>query len=53
MDYAVWSILERKVSAKRYDTVDALKRALTRAWDDTPVEQLATIVEEFVKRLNA
>lgn len=53
MDYAVWSILERKVSAKRYDTVDALKRALTRAWDDISVEELATIVDNFPKRLNA
>jgi transposase len=53
MDYAVWSILEQKVSATTYSTVDALKRALTKAWDEISVEQLAAIVDNFPKRLDA
>lgn len=51
MDYSVWSILEQKVSATRYATVDALKTALTRAWDEITVDQCATIVEDFPKRV--
>jgi transposase len=53
MDYAIWSILEQKVSARSYNTVDALKRALIRAWNEISVEQLATIVNDFPKRLSA
>lgn len=51
MDFSVWSILEQKVSATRYATVDALKTALTRAWDEITVEQCATIINNFPKRV--
>lgn len=53
MDYSVWSLLEQKVSGKQYCNVDALKRALIRAWDEISVEQLATIVQNFPKRVRA
>lgn len=51
MDYSVWSILEQKVSATRYATVDALKTALMRAWDEITVDQCANIVGNIRKRL--
>ena len=51
MDYSVWSILEQKVSATRYATVETLKTALTRAWDKIGGKKCATIIENFRKRL--
>lgn len=51
LDFSIWSILEQKISGKRYDTVEALKRVLKRAWDEITVAELATIVESFRKRL--
>lgn len=51
MDYSVWSILKEKVSATRYATVDALKTALTHAWDEITVDMCATIVGNFRRRL--
>lgn len=51
MDYSVWSILDQKVSATRYATVDALKKVLSRAWDEITVEQCATIVGNFPRRV--
>lgn len=53
MDYAVWSILERKVCACRHSTIASLKTALTKAWGEISVEQLSAIVENFPKRLKA
>ena len=50
-DYSVWTILEEKVSATRYATVIQPKTALTRAWVEITVEQCATIVGNFRKRL--
>lgn len=52
MDYSVWSILEQKTSGTRHANVEALKGALTRAWDEITVEECATIVGNFKKRLN-
>ena len=50
-DYSVWAILEDKISMKTYQTVDALKAALKRAWDEMTVQECATIVSNFPKRL--
>ena len=51
MDFSVWSILEKKIWGTRYATLEALKAALTRAWDEISVEECATIVGNFKKRL--
>lgn len=53
MDYSVWSILEAKACAKPHSTVESLKRALVKAWDEISVETLAKIVDNFPKRLRA
>jgi hypothetical protein len=53
LDYAMWSILEEKAYAKPQTTVESLKRALVKAWDEITVETLAKIVDNFPKRLKA
>ncbi len=51
MDYSVWSVLQQKISGVRFKSTDALKTALQRAWNEITVEQCATIVENFCKRI--
>ena len=51
VDFSVWSILEDKISDKRFHSVDSLKAALKRAWAEITVQQCATIVGNFRKRL--
>ena len=53
LDDSIWSILEQKASAKTHKTVEFLKRALIKAWDEISVETLAKIVDDFPKRLKA
>uniref|UniRef100_A0A914EB77 Tc1-like transposase DDE domain-containing protein n=1 Tax=Acrobeloides nanus TaxID=290746 RepID=A0A914EB77_9BILA len=53
MDYLVWSILEAKACAKPHKTIESLKRALLKAWDEIPLETLVKIVDNFPKRLQA
>lgn len=51
MDYSVWSILEKKISRIQYKSIDHLKVALRRAWDEITIQECATIVSNFPKRL--
>jgi hypothetical protein len=53
MDYSVWGILEEKISRKSYATLDQLKYALRKAWDEIEVETLQKIIKNFPKRLKA
>ena len=53
MDYSIWSILEKKACSTRHNTVDSLKRALKKAWTEITIEQLASIIDNFPKRLRA
>uniref|UniRef100_A0A914DLV0 Transposase n=1 Tax=Acrobeloides nanus TaxID=290746 RepID=A0A914DLV0_9BILA len=52
LDYAIWSILEEKACAKLHPTVESLKRALIKAWDEITIEMLEKI-DNFPKRLKA
>uniref|UniRef100_A0A914D0Q5 Transposase n=1 Tax=Acrobeloides nanus TaxID=290746 RepID=A0A914D0Q5_9BILA len=47
LDYAVWSILEEKACAKPHTTVESLKRALIKAWDEISVDTLKKIMDDF------
>ena len=47
------SILKEKACVKPRTTVESLKRALVKAWDEITVEILAKIVNNFPKRLKA
>lgn len=51
MDFSVWSILEQKACAKPHKDLDSLKRALKKAWDEIPAEQLVRIVQSVPTRL--
>uniref|UniRef100_A0A914E7L5 PH domain-containing protein n=1 Tax=Acrobeloides nanus TaxID=290746 RepID=A0A914E7L5_9BILA len=51
LDYSVWSILEAKACAKPHKDIESLKRALIQTWDEITPEILATIVDNFPKRL--
>uniref|UniRef100_A0A914D5C5 Uncharacterized protein n=1 Tax=Acrobeloides nanus TaxID=290746 RepID=A0A914D5C5_9BILA len=53
LDYAIWTILEKKACAKPHPTVESLKRALVKAWDEISVDTLRKIVDDFPKRLKA
>ncbi|KAL6743349.1 hypothetical protein Aduo_016395 [Ancylostoma duodenale] len=51
MDFSMWSILEAKLSSSRSDSAGGLKRALKQAWDEITEQQVAGIVDNFLKRL--
>lgn len=53
MDFAIWSILEQKACTTNHRTIDSLKRALQKAWDEISENTLAAIVKNFRKRLKA
>ena len=53
LDYSIWSILEAKACAKPYKAIESLKRALIKAWNEITLEQLASIIDNFPKRLKA
>ena len=53
LDYAVWGILLEKACAKPHPTVESLKRALKKAWNEITLETLVKIIDDFPKRLKA
>ncbi|KIH55478.1 hypothetical protein ANCDUO_14364 [Ancylostoma duodenale] len=50
MDY-FWGILESIACAKPHSTVEALKRTLTKAWNNLPTDIIARAVGDFPRRL--
>ena len=34
MDYSIWSILEAEACSKPHQSIDALKKSLTKAWNN-------------------
>lgn len=53
MDYAIWGILESKVNAYSHRSLDSLKSALQREWDNLSMEIVRKSIDAFPKRLNA
>ena len=53
LDYSIWSILEEKACSKPHPNLDSLKKALTKAWNEIPLETLIKTVDDFPKRLAA
>ena len=53
LDFSVWGVLERKVSAGRHLNLESLKKSLTKAWGELDVNYLRSTVESLTKRLKA
>ncbi|EFO95902.1 hypothetical protein CRE_17595 [Caenorhabditis remanei] len=53
MDFSVWGYLESKISGTSYNTVDALKAALQKAWDEIDVDYLRRTSNSVIGRLKA
>ena len=53
MDFSIWSILEAKVSTKKYESVEALKSALSREWKRIPQDHIRAACNAFIGRLDA
>ncbi|KAK0402589.1 hypothetical protein QR680_016420 [Steinernema hermaphroditum] len=53
LDYAIWGIMEQKACAIKHKSIDSLKRALEKAWEEITPEMIAAILTNFRKRLDA
>ncbi|KAK0416496.1 hypothetical protein QR680_012524 [Steinernema hermaphroditum] len=53
LDYAIWGIMEKKACAIKHKSIDSLKRALEKAWEEITPEMIAAILKNFRKRLDA
>ncbi|KIH64685.1 hypothetical protein ANCDUO_05001 [Ancylostoma duodenale] len=51
LEYSIWGVLESIAYAELHSTAEALKRDLTRAWNNLPMDSMATAVDEFPRRL--
>lgn len=51
MDYSLWSILEARACAKRHNSVEELKRSLTREWARISQDELRGAAKNFRTRL--
>lgn len=52
MDYIIWVILEEKLSAGKYETVDSLKKALSVEWNKIPLIYIRAAFKSFSDRLD-
>uniref|UniRef100_A0A914C532 DDE-1 domain-containing protein n=1 Tax=Acrobeloides nanus TaxID=290746 RepID=A0A914C532_9BILA len=51
MDYSIWSILEAEACSKPHQSIDALKKSLTKAWNNISQDVIDLAVDDFPKRL--
>jgi inhibitor of nuclear factor kappa-B kinase subunit alpha len=51
LDYGIWSILEQKACAINHSSVSQLKRSLTKAWEEIPVETVRATISQWRTRL--
>ncbi|KAK0393131.1 hypothetical protein QR680_000070 [Steinernema hermaphroditum] len=47
LDFAIWGILEQKACAIKHKSIDSLKRALEKAWEEITPEMIAAILKNF------
>ena len=50
-DFSLWSILENEACSKPYQSIEALKKSLVKAWNAIPQEVIDRAVDDFPKRL--
>jgi DNA-binding CsgD family transcriptional regulator len=53
LDYSIWGILEAKVNNRRHRGIAQLKTALQEAWEEIDEEVLASVVDNWRRRLRA
>lgn len=53
MDYSLWAILESKVRTKRYNSLEALKKAIVHEWAKIPASHIRAACDSFLDRLKA
>ncbi|TKR72683.1 hypothetical protein L596_020095 [Steinernema carpocapsae] len=53
LDFAIWGIMEQKACATKHKSIESLKRALKKAWDEITLQLFACILKNFQKRLDA
>lgn len=53
LDYKLWSELERMACNKRHSNIESLKRSLTRAVANFPMDMVRTAIDEWPTRLKA
>lgn len=53
MDYSVWSVLEEKACVTSHMSINSLKNALTKSWNDIEDVYLRTVINDFPLRLRA
>lgn len=53
LDYKLWSILEGMVCTKRYPNIDALKKALSKAVANFPMDVVRPAIDDWPNRLKA
>jgi inhibitor of nuclear factor kappa-B kinase subunit alpha len=53
LDYFVWSKLEQMACRKNHPSVPSLKRALLKAWEELPMEEVHNSIHGWRKRLTA
>ena len=53
LDYGIRSILESKVCAQQYASVDSLKASLEKEWNSLPQEVIRKTCDAFFSRLQS
>ena len=51
LDYSIWNKLKRRACVKKHQSVESLKRALVKAWNEIPQEMIDRAIDDFPKRL--
>ncbi|KAF2350936.1 hypothetical protein FHG87_018306 [Trinorchestia longiramus] len=51
LEFSIWSILETRVLAIPYTSLESLKPKLQRKWEVIPQEQIRAAVDAFINRL--
>ncbi len=51
LDFSLWAILEDKACTKSYKNIEALKRGLTTAWNEIPMDTVRATIDAVPKHL--
>uniref|UniRef100_A0A914BYN6 DDE_3 domain-containing protein n=1 Tax=Acrobeloides nanus TaxID=290746 RepID=A0A914BYN6_9BILA len=51
LNYAIWGYLEAKAYEKPHKSINSLKKAIKKAWDEMPDEMVARVVDSWPGRL--